>query len=116
VKYTYYGDDNLDGRVDGTDYSVIDAHNGSTAANWSQGDFNYDGKVDGSDYTLIDNAFNEQSAALSASVAGSVATSTAQIAGRSASTVPEPGAALLLCIGAIALLAATAGATRCDEM
>jgi hypothetical protein len=64
VKYTYYGDANIDGQVDGSDYTKIDAGFGSAGVltGWGNGDFNYDGKIDGSDYTLIDNAFNTQSA------------------------------------------------------
>jgi fibronectin-binding autotransporter adhesin len=100
VKYTYYGDANLDGHVDGTDYSVIDTNNGMTSgALWSQGDFNYDGKVDGSDYSLIDNTFNQQSVA---GLAAEIATNTSEIAGGAA--VPEPASVGLLMIGAIALL------------
>ena len=66
VKSTYYGDANLDGKVDGSDYSRIDnailansliAH---SATGWYNGDFNYDGTIDGSDYTLLDNVFNTQ--------------------------------------------------------
>ncbi len=64
VKYTYYGDANLDGVVNGADYARIDAGFLSKGAltGWYNGDFNYDGKVDASDYTLIDNAFNLQGA------------------------------------------------------
>jgi len=69
VKYTYYGDTNLDGRVDGTDYSRLDNSYMNPATGWFNGDFNYDGVIDGSDYTLLDNAFNAQVASLSASVA-----------------------------------------------
>ena len=71
VKYVYSGDANLDGRVDGSDYSKIDAGYTSTSAKsgWSNGDFNYDGVIDGSDYALIDNAFNNQGAALATSSA-----------------------------------------------
>ena len=69
VKYTYYGDTNLDGHVDGTDYSRIDNGFISQLTGWFNGDFNYDQSVDGSDYTLIDNAFNMQGAALATSVA-----------------------------------------------
>jgi hypothetical protein len=62
VRYTYYGDANLDGKIDGSDYSLID--NGyehrSTLTGWYNGDFNYDGSINGTDYTLIDNAFNTQ--------------------------------------------------------
>jgi hypothetical protein len=66
VRETYYGDANLDGKVDGSDYSHIDAGYSSKASlsGWANGDFNYDGVVDGTDYALIDNAFNSQGAAL----------------------------------------------------
>jgi fibronectin type 3 domain-containing protein len=77
VKYTYYGDANLDGKVDASDYSRIDnAFATGGKSGWFNGDFNYDGVIDGSDYTLIDNAFNSQGAALTAEVA----TPSAQIA------------------------------------
>ena len=74
VKYTYYGDANLDGKVDGSDYTKIDAgfNSQKTAtplSGWLNGDFNYDGKIDGSDYTLIDNAFNRQGMSLAAQIA-----------------------------------------------
>jgi hypothetical protein len=72
IKYTYYGDANLDGAVDGSDYSRIDNGYLSHLSGWSNGDFNYDGSINGSDYTLIDNAFNTQGASLAASVAGRV--------------------------------------------
>jgi hypothetical protein len=101
VKYTYYGDTNLDGKVDGSDYSKIDAAFGHPAlTGWANGDFNYDGVIDGSDYTLIDNAFNSQSAVLSASVA---AQPTAQIAGGTAA-VPEPTSLGLLGVSVGSLL------------
>jgi uncharacterized repeat protein (TIGR03803 family) len=64
IKYTYYGDTNLDGKIDGTDYSRVDNGFLKKLTGWSNGDFNYDGVVDGSDYTLIDNAFNQQGASL----------------------------------------------------
>ena len=61
VKYTYYGDANLDGTVDASDYSRIDSGFVTPGATgWFNGDFNGDGVIDGSDYTLIDNAFNTQ--------------------------------------------------------
>ena len=60
VKTTVYGDANLDGHVDASDYSDIDNGYLTNATGWSNGDFNYDGTINGSDYTLIDNAFNMQ--------------------------------------------------------
>ena len=68
VKFTVVGDANLDGTVSVADYTRIDAgfisKGGLTG--WANGDFDYDGGIDGSDYTLIDNAFNAQSAGLTA--------------------------------------------------
>jgi hypothetical protein len=100
IKYTYYGDANLDGKIDGSDYSLLDAGYASHGARtgWYNGDFNYDGAIDGSDYTLIDNAFNNQT--LNLSTAAIVAASTAQPA-----AVPEPASAGLLAVAAVGLAA-----------
>jgi len=98
VKYTYYGDANLDGTVDGSDYSQIDNGFLTHATGWANGDFNYDGVVNGSDYTLIDNAFNNQAASL-AEVVDPAAVATAIAA--PPSSVPEP-------VGMAAMLALTA--------
>jgi fibronectin-binding autotransporter adhesin len=107
VKYTYYGDANLDGAVDGSDYTLIDAGfaadqaSSGSATGWYNGDFNYDGVIDGSDYTLIDNAFNTQGASLGVHPATLIADSTAQIAD---GAVPEPASLGLLGIAAAGLL------------
>jgi fibronectin-binding autotransporter adhesin len=102
VKYTYYGDTNLDGEVDGSDYSRIDNGFINDLTGWSNGDFNYDGVINGSDYTLIDNAFNTQGASLAAEIGSP----TAQIAGTGAagSSVPEPVSVGMLTLGAAGLL------------
>jgi fibronectin-binding autotransporter adhesin len=99
LKYTYYGDANLDGHVDGSDYSLIDNGYLNQLTGWYNGDFNYDGVINGSDYTLIDNAFNSQGA----HIAALVATPTAQLAG-SSSSVPEPATLSLISLAAIGLL------------
>jgi hypothetical protein len=106
VKYTYYGDTNLDGHVDGSDYSRIDnaVLNNSNSSNtqltgWYNGDFNYDGVINGSDYTLIDNAFNTQGAALTAEVADPSVSIAAEIAAP-VSAVPEPACLSLAVVGA----------------
>jgi hypothetical protein len=85
VKYTLFGDANLDGHVDGADYTLIDNGYASDGAltGWYNGDFNYDGVIDGSDYALIDNSFNHQSAA--GIPAALTAAATVQVA-----AVPEP--------------------------
>ena len=102
VKYTYYGDTNLDGLVDGSDYSRIDNGYLTHLTGWQNGDFNYDGVIDGSDYTLIDNAFNTQGAALSSEVAAVAAQLAA--AGAANSSVPEPATSGLLVIALSSLL------------
>jgi hypothetical protein len=72
IKYTYWGDANLSGTVDGSDYSRIDNGHLTSSTGWVNGDFNYDGVINGSDYTLIDNAFNTQRAALAAMITDEV--------------------------------------------
>ena len=64
MKYTYYGDADLSGIVDGTDYALTDNGFNSRLAGWLNGDFDYTGNVDGTDYALIDNAFNSQGSPL----------------------------------------------------
>jgi hypothetical protein len=102
VKYTYYGDTNLDGKVDGSDYSRIDNGALNRLTGWFNGDFNYDGVVNGSDYTLIDNAFNMQGAQISSEIVNP----TAQVAGTGTitSAVPEPATLGLLGFGAARML------------
>jgi predicted outer membrane repeat protein len=69
IKYTYFGDTTLDGKVDGSDYSKIDNGYLNHATGWENGDLNDDGVIYGSDYTLIDNAFNQQAASRSLTAA-----------------------------------------------
>ncbi len=61
VKFTVVGDANLDGVVNGSDFTLIDNGLNNKLTGWRNGDFNYDGTVNGDDYTLIDNAFNTAS-------------------------------------------------------
>ena len=92
IKYTYYGDANLDGKVDGSDYADID--NGFTGhlTGWANGDFNYDGVVDGSDYTLIDNAFNMQGVTMAAVIAADIAQPTILFSTPAAAVSAPPAA------------------------
>ncbi|MBC7783958.1 MAG: hypothetical protein H7144_08960, partial [Burkholderiales bacterium] len=65
VKYTWRGDTNLDGVVNGSDYALADTgFSGGTSGGWFYGDVNYDGAVNGSDYALIDTGFSSQSGPL----------------------------------------------------
>jgi autotransporter-associated beta strand protein len=53
IKYTLYGDADLDGVVTGSDFTILAANLGKSVSGWDQGDFNYDGVVDGTDFTLL---------------------------------------------------------------
>jgi hypothetical protein len=106
IKYTYYGDADLSGAVDGSDYSRIDNGYLLGLTGWQNGDFNYDGVINGTDYTLIDNSYNTQGASLAAAIASP----TAEIAGASGiSAVPEPTSLGLIGIGTVGLLSRRRG-------
>ena len=64
VKYTYYGDTDLNGVVNFDDYSRTDNGFNTGGTDWFHGDFDYNGVVNFDDYSLIDLAFNTQSGSL----------------------------------------------------
>jgi hypothetical protein len=72
VKYTLYGDANLDGTVNGEDFLALAQNFNQSVTGWDHGDFNYDGFVNGEDFTLLVANFNQT--ANSASVAAPNAT------------------------------------------
>ncbi|HEY1685151.1 MAG TPA: autotransporter-associated beta strand repeat-containing protein [Tepidisphaeraceae bacterium] len=58
IRYTYYGDANLDGVVDAADITMMQP--GASNPTWAMGDFNYDGKVNADDYALLQLGAAEQ--------------------------------------------------------
>ena len=66
VKYTYVGDVDLNGRIDGDDYFWIDLGYEAHANGWGSGDLNYDARVDADDYFLSDIAFTHRGQTCSA--------------------------------------------------
>jgi hypothetical protein len=101
--YTYAGDANLDGLIDGGDYGIIDNNVQIPGADsYYNGDFNYDGVIDGGDYGIIDNNIQAQGAPFP--VSGAVASESA-VGGLSGVTaVPEPASLSVLGIAAASLL------------
>ena len=53
IAYARYGDANLDGSVNLSDFNRLAANFGSTSGTWSSGDFNYDGQVNLADFNLL---------------------------------------------------------------
>ncbi len=50
LKYTLLGDANLDGTVNGSDFSILAANFGLGVTNWDQGNFLFSSSVNGSDF------------------------------------------------------------------
>ena len=87
VMYTYFGDANLDGVVDTSDFMTLSQNFGNTGV-WSSGDFNYDGTVNALDFNAI--ASNFGATALSAPPA-------------LGALVPEPAGLAVLATAALAV-------------
>ena len=92
IRYTWLGDANLDGVVNADDYFLIDSNYIPQKPGWYNGDFNYDSVINADDYFLIDSAFLGQIGPLAAARPSSPI------------QVPEPGAAILMTLGASAAL------------
>jgi len=111
VKYTYYGDTNLDGAVTPVDVQrLILSWNGQTEGDprWAVGDFNYDGAITPTDVQLLIQGWNQQGAPLSAAapapadavLAGTTGAVLNASASPDAGVVPEPASLLLVALGA----------------
>jgi autotransporter-associated beta strand protein len=79
IRYTLYGDANLDGTVNSTDFAAIASHFNQSSNTWPDGDFNYDGRVNALDFNALAANFasTEASPSMESAMLGSI--------------VPEPG-------------------------
>jgi autotransporter-associated beta strand protein len=60
IMYTLLGDANLDGKVNGSDFTLMATNfNDSVTNGWDKGDFNYSGTVNGDDFVLLASNFND---------------------------------------------------------
>jgi hypothetical protein len=53
IKFTLYGDVDLNGVVNGSDFTSLVGYLGTAESRWDQGDFLYTGAVTGSDFTAL---------------------------------------------------------------
>ncbi len=88
VKLTYFGDADLNGIVDDTDFFLINNGYGSGMSGWINGDFDYSGTIDDTDFFLINNGYGAQGPGL-----------------RDGGSVPEPTAAGAIVAGLATVLA-----------
>src|SRR5256714_6368279 len=97
--YSWGGDANLDGTLNGDDYFQIDSHfnQDGTIFGYYNGDFNYDGAINGDDYFIIDSNWN------TGSTATPFPTSAGALAGGAA--VPGPATIGMIAIAACGLAA-----------
>ena len=74
VRWTRYGDVNLDGKVGFADLVAVARNYGKTGLNWDQGDVNYDGAVGFDDLIAVARNYGASAALQSASAAFAAAT------------------------------------------
>ncbi len=89
IAYTLYGDANLDGTVNGTDFSILAAHFGQGATAWDAGDFTYTGVVNGTDFSLLAENFGQGATGAASGSEPSIAFAAAVITSNDPTTLPE---------------------------
>ncbi len=107
LKYTLLGDANLDGTVNGSDFSILAANFGLGVTNWDQGNFLFGSSVNGSDFSALAANFGQgdSGADVAVSQADIDALDSFAIANGlplpTFASVPEPASAGLLLAGII---------------
>jgi hypothetical protein len=107
VAYTLYGDINLDGVVNGSDFGIL-AHNfgKQVTGGWEQGDLDYNGRVNASDFGLLAGNFGKTDSGTAILLPASdwAALDAFAAANGLLADVPEPASAAALGIAGLALL------------
>jgi len=104
--YTLLGDANLDGKVNGADFTLMATNFNDSGRTWDEGDFNYDGDVNGSDFVILTDNFNQYASQSATSAADlSALDAFAQANGINLTAVPEPACATIILLTAAGALA-----------
>jgi fibronectin-binding autotransporter adhesin len=106
IKYTLYGDINLDGLVNGTDFGILASHFGKNEIGWDKGDMNYDGNVNGSDFALLAENFGKNATGASVLLPQNEWSALEDFAAAHGllADVPEPAALPILALAAVGAL------------
>jgi autotransporter-associated beta strand protein len=108
LKYTLVGDANLDGTVNGSDFSILAANFGLGVTNWDQGNFLYGSSVNGSDFSALAANFGQGDSGAAVTPADIAALDSFAAANGlpapAIAAVPEPATLGLLATGAIGLM------------
>jgi hypothetical protein len=106
LKYTLLGDANLDGTVNGSDFSILAANFGLGVTNWDQGNFLYSSSVNGSDFSALAANFGQGDSGADAGVtaADRAALDAFAAANGLLADVPEPASLGLLTLGVVGTL------------
>ncbi len=90
VRYTYFGDANLDGKVDSADFTKLAQGFNTSDAGWVSGDFNYDGTVNLLDFNMLANNYGASGASPAPAALGAL--------------VPEPASVSVLATSLLGLI------------
>ncbi len=106
VKYTLLGDANLDGTVNGSDFSILAANFGKGVTNWDQGNFLFSSSVNGADFSALAANFGQGDSGADAQVTAAdwSALNAFAAANGLSLAVPEPASAGLLLFSTLAVL------------
>ena len=106
VAYTLYGDANLDGVVNGTDFGILSANFGKAVTGWDKGDFSYNGVVNGTDFGPLAANFGQQANGAAVQLPASDWTALDSFAAANGllADVPEPASAGFLLAAGLGFL------------
>jgi rhamnogalacturonan endolyase len=104
VKYTLLGDANLDGVVNGSDFSILAANFGLGSTNWDQGNFFYGASVNGADFSALASNFGLGDSGAGVTSADFAALDAFAAANGLLADVPEPASAAILTLAGFAAL------------
>ncbi len=107
VAFTLVGDANLDGVVNGDDFTILASNLGKSVSGWDRGDFNYNGVVSGDDFTALVSNLGKQANGADVVIPAGVYTAVDAFAAANGlmADVPEPASGGVLLAAGLGFLA-----------